>query len=114
MKVQIRRGVFETNSSTVHSMTMCRSDEWNDWLNGKTMYMPDKQKFLPTKEAEDYNCQLAEKEGTDFSDPYSVYWGCFYLSYENYVEFFCDNYNYDTFKGEKDGIVAFGYYGYDC
>ena len=112
MKIQIRRGVFETNSSSVHSMTMCKSDEWADWLAGKTMYMPKERKFLPVKEAEEYNCELAEKEGTDFSDPYDVYWYPFYLSYENYEKFICDN--YDTFRDEKDGIVAFGYYGSDC
>lgn len=28
MKKQIRRGVFETNSSSVHSLTMCSSDEY--------------------------------------------------------------------------------------
>lgn len=28
MKRQIRRGVFETNSSSVHSLTMCSDDEY--------------------------------------------------------------------------------------
>ena len=72
MKVQIRKGVFETNSSSVHSITMCTSKEWEDWIMGRTMFMPDDCKFLSVKEAEEYNCELAEKEGTDFSDPYSV------------------------------------------
>lgn len=111
MKVQIRKGVFETNSSSVHSLTMCTSKEWEDWTMGRTMFMPNDCKFLPVKEAEEYNCKVAEERGTDFSDPYDVYWGCYYLSFDNYEEFFCEN--YDTFKDEKDGIVAFGYYGND-
>lgn len=33
MKKQIRRGVFETNSSSVHSLTMCTAEEYK---SGKT------------------------------------------------------------------------------
>lgn len=29
MKEVIRRGIFETNSSSVHSITMCSDDEYN-------------------------------------------------------------------------------------
>ena len=35
MKMQIRHGVFETNSSSVHSITMCTQNEFDDWRNGK-------------------------------------------------------------------------------
>lgn len=31
MKKQIRYEVFETNSSSVHSLTMCSSDEYEKW-----------------------------------------------------------------------------------
>lgn len=31
MKMQIRQGVFETNSSSVHSLTMCSSEEYKKW-----------------------------------------------------------------------------------
>ena len=31
MKRQIRRGVFETNSSSVHSLTMCMESDYNRW-----------------------------------------------------------------------------------
>ena len=32
MKRQIRHGVFETNSSSVHSITMCTKNEFNEWI----------------------------------------------------------------------------------
>jgi hypothetical protein len=35
MKVQIRRGVFETNSSSEHAIAMCGDDEWQKWKNGE-------------------------------------------------------------------------------
>ena len=31
MKKQIRRGVFETNSSSVHSLTMCMESDYDRW-----------------------------------------------------------------------------------
>ena len=31
MKRQIRCGVFETNSSSVHSLTMCMESDYNRW-----------------------------------------------------------------------------------
>ena len=31
MKRQIRRGVFETNSSSTHSITMCSNKEYEKW-----------------------------------------------------------------------------------
>ena len=34
MKRQVRRGVFETNSSSTHSITMCSNKEYE---NGKTV-----------------------------------------------------------------------------
>lgn len=38
MKETIRRGLFETNSSSVHSIVMCNSDEYNKWRNGDVYY----------------------------------------------------------------------------
>ena len=35
MKVQIRQGVFETNSSSEHSISVVRESDWNGWVSGK-------------------------------------------------------------------------------
>ena len=37
MKINIRRGVFETNSSHEHSISIVKEDDWNKWLAGKVM-----------------------------------------------------------------------------
>ena len=36
--IQIRRNVFETNSSSTHSITLCSVEDYNAWQEGK-MYM---------------------------------------------------------------------------
>ena len=38
MKYQIRRGIFETNSSSVHSITICSENEFNHWENDSSIY----------------------------------------------------------------------------
>ena len=38
MKRQIRRGVYETNSSSTHSLTMCSEEEFEQWENGELLF----------------------------------------------------------------------------
>ena len=38
MKRQIRRGVYETNSSSTHSLTMCSEEEFEQWKNGELLF----------------------------------------------------------------------------
>lgn len=38
MKIKIRRGVFETNSSSVHSLVMCTDDDYYKWKKGEILY----------------------------------------------------------------------------
>lgn len=123
MKKQIRRGVFETNSSSVHSLTMCSSDEYEKWEIGELLYWEDKDKFVSREEAIK---ELQEKKSWDGSlmHPY-VDWndeevvdGIFEEErIKTSEEFFNDDWyetfeqSYTTPKGEE--IVAFGYYGHD-
>ena len=46
MKRQIRRGVFETNSSSVHSLTMCTQSDYDRWKNGELIYDYWKDKLI--------------------------------------------------------------------
>lgn len=35
---QIRKNVFETNSSSTHTLAICTEDEYKDWQNGKLLF----------------------------------------------------------------------------
>ena len=123
MKKQIRRGVFETNSSSVHSLTMCSSEEYEKWENGEVLYWGEKDKF-GTKEDiieelktltwyggglryDDVNWDDEDEVNDVFSDEdiktceeyFENEW------FETFEEY------YTTPNGEK--VVAFGYYGHD-
>lgn len=96
MKRQVRRGVFETNSSSVHSITMCTSDEYDKWVNGELLWDYWNDKLIKPE----------DRDPDEEDDNYYTY-DDFYekIEYETYEE------NFTTPKGEK--IVAFGYYGHD-
>ena len=122
---QIRRGVFETNSSSVHSLTMCSSEEYNKWDSGEVLYWRDADKFGTREEIieelkvarysygskelyypnvnwddEDEVHDIFHDEGILTSEEYfDNEW------YETYME------KYTTKNGEE--VVAFGYYGHD-
>ena len=46
MKRQIRRNIFETNSSSTHSLTMCSEEEFEQWKNGKVLFDEDGETFV--------------------------------------------------------------------
>lgn len=39
MKMTVRQGVFETNSSSVHSLTMMMKDDYEKFENGELFYI---------------------------------------------------------------------------
>ena len=46
MKIQIRRGVFETNSSSTHSLQICTKEEFDQWVDGKLLLDSYDEKFV--------------------------------------------------------------------
>ena len=106
MKRQIRRGVFETNSSSVHSLVMCTDDDYNKWKSGEFLYDKWEAKLVTLEEAkkeEDYEDE--EEFNSRFLD-YDHFYSRQYIEYETFEQ---------TFKTPGGEIVyGFGYYGQDC
>lgn len=133
MKRQIRRGTFETNSSSVHSLTMCSQSDYDRWDNGEVIIFtgsdwcypennkPQKNHFYTKEEviAFEKSSKYAPSEDFDWNDDDAV----MELLHENEwydSDYYWNNYceEYETFEdtmvtqsGEK--VVAFGYYGHD-
>ena len=115
----IRRGVFETNSSSTHSITLCAKEDYDKWEKGEVLNCGGN--FLTKDEAIE---NLREDKyftkyhpNFDFTDEDAVNEA---LKEEDYVtskEYFEDEYKesfestYTTKSG--DTVVAFGKYGYD-
>ena len=64
MKRQIRRNVFETNSSSVHSLTMCSGEEYKKWENGEVLYWEEKNKFGTREEIIEEMKNMKWRDGT--------------------------------------------------
>lgn len=106
MKRQIRRGVFETNSSSTHSLTMCSEEEFEQWKKGKVLFDENYETFVKVSELSNKDKEYAAQENDLINEDAKTYeeWGCC-----DYLETFVDKYT--TKSGDR--VVAFGKYGYD-
>lgn len=129
--LQVRQGVFETNSSSTHSITIVPLSEFHKWTNDE-VYLnegwwwyhttnPAKDKTFITKD-EAISLVMTSKYHPD-GDPYEMPKEEFDKLFANeygiysYVEFL-DRGNLETYEEHYtsehgDDIVAFGEYGYD-
>lgn len=115
MKRQIRLGVFETNSSSTHSLTMCSGEEYEKWASGELLlndnWNVDKQ-FVTKEEAIEYLKEKGyydtEEDLSELLRDYEFYTQDVYFD-NDYLEFFEETHT--TSNGEK--VVAFGRFGYD-
>ena len=62
MKRQIRQGVFETNSSSTHTISIVDKTEYDKWLNDELLYNIEKEKMLSLDEGTDFNLKLIQDE----------------------------------------------------
>lgn len=137
MKRQVRRGVFETNSSSTHSLTMCSEEQFESWKNGEVLFDEwGREKFVSASGLSDEIKREAASYYESHKDDFQKDWNELsetakqkhYTKYakeigeidsdaksydeymhNNYLETFVDRYT--SKSGDK--IVAFGKYGYD-
>lgn len=122
--IKIRRGTFETNSSSTHSITICNKDMYDKFVNGEDIYIDFWGNKLITKEEaleklDKYN-EYRKNHNTKpvtleeyVNDP-----GSDVMTFETYNSYIEDSECYETFKEEfttpsGDTVYCFGYYGYD-
>ena len=122
--IQIRQNIFETNSSSTHSITICREDEYQDWVAGNTLLILYCPYNTPEYEESKY---FTGKDFINVKDAHKIYnllcdnsWKNWDFSeiFATYEEYF-DDYYLNTFetlyKDKETGAeyTAFGKYGYD-
>ncbi len=120
--IQIRQNLFETNSSSTHSLIICREDEFDKWKNGEVYLIVDIPWGIKTKEVE----AIKNKTFISKEDAAIILEQC--ADRYNFKDLFCtyDNYYYgwdydylekyeETYTDDKTGVtyIAFGEYGYD-
>ena len=134
---QIRQGVFETNSSSTHSMCICTEEEFENFKGNKAVWDTDNNKITPidkiapayAKRAKDFyqkTRSLFMKDWDDLSEEAQFkfivsqfdqdYAGDWLFENKTFYEDWGTDLNrfekhFTTPSGDK--MVAFGEYGYD-
>lgn len=115
----IRKGVFETNSSSTHSITMCSKEDYDKWECGEVFYSDGGfvSKEEAIKELKNNKRFNNRNPDFDFTDEEAVNEALDDNGYQSSKQYFEDEYlegfedTYTTKSGEV--IIAFGKYGYD-
>lgn len=71
----IRRGTFETNSSSTHSITMCKESDFDKWKNGEMYYCQEDGKFYDEEERNKIIKQQIIEHKADYKDGKYIYKG---------------------------------------
>lgn len=127
--IQIRQGVFETNSSSTHSITIAPESDFNRWKNGD-VYLndgwwsssndPNKDKtFLTRDEAinllrsNKYYIGDEDLDGMGIEELNEVFRDWDIYTFENYWDDYLEDYETHYTTEHGDNIIVFGQYGYN-
>lgn len=108
MKKQIRIGVFETNSSSTHSLVICSKEQFDKWKNGELVYIRD---FYPISKDERPKSNFVSVEDIELFkdkgvDDYEI------CSFDEWGEDYEQNtYEYTSESGDE--LIVRAYYGYN-
>lgn len=120
MNTTIRRGVFETNSSSTHSITILSQEDYDKWRDEDLFYDEDEEKFYTREEVYDLirNDEYIQKnfsEQLNDIDWLDEYWGDNRWEFPKSIDFDSnleEDVNHFTTKS-GDNIVIICRYGYD-
>lgn len=111
---KIRRGIFETNSSTSHALIIMKEDVYDKWENGGYYYSPynyewEKKYYTDPSNIPEDKHYYTEDEVRNFlihnervePEHFNFDEGMAYDSFEQLAKEF-EFYTYDTFNGEYE------------
>ncbi len=125
MKRAIRRNLFESNSSSTHSVAIMSNDEYTEWLNGNKwlcrgnwLYRnlpnpPERGKLYNKDDVRSFISQIGETENNYYSED-ELFYDNDFESYDiwssnEYLEY--EDEEYVTSSGEK--IIVCCKYGFE-
>lgn len=126
MKVQIRGSVFETNSSSTHSLVITSTDDWNKFNDGEYVYesldcwqLANTGKFVSREQAMEDVKEVRAKDPLGKDCPWIKYdaddedkdaWDKCILdksAWDSYHE------NHELIEDSLNGVTAISIYGWD-
>lgn len=104
MKIQVRQGVFETNSSSTHSLSVFKTSDWERFKKGEMVITgyPEESRLVDINDVDSENIYNIEDEDQDWHD-YDYY------TYDTYS----DLGYYDEIIKQIDDYTIMSLYGED-
>ncbi|MBP5784214.1 MAG: hypothetical protein J6W16_01345 [Methanobrevibacter sp.] len=96
--IQVRNNLFETNSSSTHSLVMCKDEDFEKFKNGETCLNVYEETFeKPTKDIIDHDLKLLENGQVSFDGKV----------YDDFYDLCCDWENVDGLDWTEGRIVMY-------
>lgn len=136
--LKVRQGVFETNSSSTHSITVTTEETYNAWLQGLVKFNEWSETFTERKVMTDADKRACREDYQASKPSYYKDWDDLsdkdkQMQYDSYARKYLDNMDSDFITNDEwrcrhsgcefsevhyttehgDKIVAFGCGGYD-
>jgi len=106
MKINMRIGCFETNSSSVHTLTIVSEDDFNKWKSGEFIYDNIEDELITIEESKSRSSEYNYDED-DYNERFNTFEEFF-----NDEETELETYEHKRIINDQK-IVAFGYHGYN-
>lgn len=106
---QIRKNVFETNSSSTHTLAICTEDEYKDWQDGKLLFNKWNETFVKN------SINITKQDRKEAEERYTIYKGKYYKDWSELTDAEREEYTYNyiaqqrrqekSFSFEEDGLT---------
>jgi len=109
--IKIRKGVFETNSSSTHTLTITSKSVYDSWKSGEIYFNSDVGELQTMEEMQ----KTYDEDGNRYYDTFEEYCEENIKTYDEWRDDDClETFSHDYTSESGDKIVVFGKYGYDC
>lgn len=92
---QIRCNVFETNSSSTHTLAICTEDEYKKWQEGKMLFNKWNETFIKN------SINITKQDKVEAEERYNTYKGKYYKDWSELTEAERDEYIYNYIAQQR-------------
>lgn len=92
---QIRKNVFETNSSSTHTLAICTEDEYKKWQEGKLLFNKWNETFIKN------SIKITKQDKVEAEERYNRCKGKYYKDWSELTEAKRDEYTYNYIAQQR-------------
>lgn len=92
---QIRKNIFETNSSSTHTLAICTEDEYKDWKDGKLLFNKWNETFVKN------SIKITKQDKVEAEKRYNTCKGKYYKDWSELTEAEREEYTYNYIAQQR-------------